>query len=65
MDGNFVPNMTFGPDTIKWSRQYTTLPFETQLMVSEKHLDAMLPSYIEVSKVRRSLQHAAANIFCT
>mmetsp|Transcript_21764 Transcript_21764/g.43462 ORF Transcript_21764/g.43462 Transcript_21764/m.43462 type:complete len:246 (+) Transcript_21764:84-821(+) len=50
MDGNFVPNMTFGPDTIKWSRQYTSLPFETQLMVSEKCLDAMLPKFIEVSK---------------
>ena len=53
MDGNFVPNMTFGPDTIEWSRKYTSLPFETQLMVSEKCLDAMLPKFIEVSKVRQ------------
>jgi len=28
-DGNFVPNVTFGPDTIRCCRNYTTLPFET------------------------------------
>jgi ribulose-phosphate 3-epimerase len=50
MDGNFVPNVTFGPDTIRWSRKYTNLPFETQLMVSEKCTDAMLDEFVEVSK---------------
>jgi len=50
MDGNFVPNVTFGPDTIKWCRGYTSLPFETQLMVSEKCTDAMLPQFTEVTK---------------
>ncbi|VEU38852.1 unnamed protein product [Pseudo-nitzschia multistriata] len=50
MDGNFVPNVTFGPDTIKHCRKYTNLPFETQLMVSEKCTDAMLDQFVEVSK---------------
>jgi len=50
MDGNFVPNVTFGPDTIRWCRNYTTLPFETQLMVSEKCCDAMLDQFTEVTK---------------
>ena len=48
--GNFVPNVTFGPDTIRWCRNYTTLPFETQLMVSEKCCDAMLDQFTEVKK---------------
>lgn len=42
MDGNFVPNLTFGPETIRWARKYTKCPFETQLMVSERTLDFML-----------------------
>jgi ribulose-phosphate 3-epimerase len=50
MDGNFVPNLTFGPQTIKWCRKYTNMPFETQLMVSEKCSDAMLEEFVEVSK---------------
>lgn len=41
---------SFGPDTIRWCRGYTSLPFETQLMVSEKCTDAMLPQFTEVTK---------------
>ena len=47
MDGNFVPNLTFGPETIRWCRQYTTVPFETQLMVSERCTDFMLDEFTE------------------
>jgi ribulose-phosphate 3-epimerase len=42
MDGNFVPNLTFGPELIKACRKYTSLPFETQLMVSNYNSDTML-----------------------
>jgi len=50
MDGNFVPNLTFGPETIRWCRKYTDLPFETQLMVSERCTDAMLEEFVDVTK---------------
>jgi ribulose-phosphate 3-epimerase len=33
MDGQFVPNITFGPDVIRAARAHTTLPFEAHLMV--------------------------------
>ncbi len=32
MDGQFVPNLTFGPDTIAAARPHTSLPFEAHLM---------------------------------
>lgn len=33
MDGNFVPNLTFGPCIVKSIRPYTKLPFDAHLMV--------------------------------
>jgi ribulose-phosphate 3-epimerase len=33
MDGQFVPNLTFGPDFVAACRAHTTLPFEAHLMV--------------------------------
>jgi len=33
MDGQFVPNITFGPDVVAAARQHTSLPFEAHLMV--------------------------------
>lgn len=35
MDGHFVPNLTFGPKTIKALRTRTRLPFDAHLMISE------------------------------
>ncbi len=34
MDGNFVPNLTFGPCVVKAIRPYTKLPFDVHLMVN-------------------------------
>jgi ribulose-phosphate 3-epimerase len=35
MDGHFVPNLTFGPRTIKALRKRTRLPFDAHLMIAE------------------------------
>src|SRR6056300_448719 len=45
MDGNFVPNLTFGPDVIAAARRHTSLPFEAHLMVSDP--DLMAGRYVE------------------
>jgi ribulose-phosphate 3-epimerase len=45
MDGQFVPNLTFGPDVIKSARQYATIPFEAHLMVLTP--DVMAQNYVD------------------
>jgi ribulose-phosphate 3-epimerase len=47
MDGNFVPNLTFGPEMIAACRKYTKVPFETQLMVSNYNCESMLEDYVK------------------
>ena len=44
MDGHFVPNITFGPKTIRALRPRTTLPFDAHLMMSEpgRYLDEFI-----------------------
>lgn len=41
MDGNFVPNLTFGPALVKALRPYTYLPLDVHLMVNNP--DEMVP----------------------
>jgi ribulose-phosphate 3-epimerase len=38
MDGEFVPNLTFGPDVVAACRPHTSLPFEAHLMVATPDL---------------------------
>ncbi len=45
MDGQFVPNLTFGPDVIAAARHHTSLPFEAHLMVLTP--DVLAPRYVE------------------
>ncbi len=42
MDGNFVPNISFGADLIKSLRPYTSVPFDTHLMINnpEKYIES-------------------------
>ena len=44
MDGNFVPNLTFGPGVVKSLRPHTKLPFDAHLMVNNP--DEMIPWFI-------------------
>jgi ribulose-phosphate 3-epimerase len=44
MDGQFVPNLTFGPDVIASARPHTSLPFEAHLMVLTP--DVMAEEYV-------------------
>lgn len=45
MDGQFVPNLTFGPDVIAAARKHTTKPFEAHLMVLTP--DMLAARYVE------------------
>ncbi|MGA0862564.1 MAG: ribulose-phosphate 3-epimerase [Ilumatobacteraceae bacterium] len=57
MDGQFVPNLTFGPDVIAAARRHTTLPFEAHLMVLTP--DMMAGRYVEAG-CQRLIVHAEA-----
>jgi len=57
MDGQFVPNLTFGPDVIASAREHTSLPFEAHLMVLTP--DVMAARYVEAG-CRRLIVHAEA-----
>ena len=57
MDGNFVPNLTFGPDVIAACRPHTGLPFEAHLMVNNPDLLAV--RYVEAG-CSRLIVHAEA-----
>jgi ribulose-phosphate 3-epimerase len=57
MDGQFVPNLTFGPDVIASARAHTTVPFEAHLMVYTP--DVMAEQYIAAG-CSRLIVHAEA-----
>jgi ribulose-phosphate 3-epimerase len=57
MDGQFVPNITFGPDIIASTRSLTKLPFEAHLMVLTP--DVMAKRYVEAG-CQRLIVHAEA-----
>jgi len=67
MDGNFVPNLTFGPEMIAACRKYTKVMFETQLMVSNYNCETMLDQYTKSSKGSNGepgvvIAHVEANV---
>lgn len=57
MDGQFVPNLSFGPDLIAACRRHTTLPFEAHLMVYTP--DELASRYVDAG-CERLIVHAEA-----
>jgi ribulose-phosphate 3-epimerase len=55
MDGQFVPNLTFGPAVIAAARPHCSVPFEAHLMVYTP--DAMAAEYVEAG-CSRLIVHA-------
>jgi ribulose-phosphate 3-epimerase len=45
MDGQFVPNLTFGPDVVAATRELVTVPYEAHLMVYTP--DVLAPRFVE------------------
>lgn len=50
MDGQFVPNMTFGPKIVTWVKQLTSLPLDVHLMVDEP--DRLIPDFVKAGADR-------------
>ena len=50
MDGNFEPNLTFGPEMKKACRKYCNVAFETKLVVSQYDCETKHGDYVEGAK---------------
>jgi ribulose-phosphate 3-epimerase len=61
MDGQFVPNLTFGPDIIASTRSLTKLKFEAHLMVLTP--EKMAGRYVEAGCSRLIVHAEAAATF--
>ena len=57
MDGQFVPNLTFGPDVVAACRPHTSVPFEAHLMVETP--DLLVERWIDAG-CERLIVHAEA-----
>jgi ribulose-phosphate 3-epimerase len=57
MDGQFVPNLTVGPDTVAAVRRVTSIPFEAHLMVLTP--EVLAPRWVEAG-CERLILHAEA-----
>ncbi len=47
MDGNFVPNLTFGPGYIRDLKKHTSIPLDVHLMIEKPELS--IDQYIEIA----------------
>ncbi|OAB82086.1 ribulose phosphate epimerase [Wolbachia endosymbiont of Laodelphax striatellus] len=59
MDGNFVPNITVGPNVISAIRKYSNLPFDVHLMIKSpgEHIESFINAGADIITI-----HAEAEI---
>lgn len=59
MDGNFVPNITIGPNVISAIRKYSNLPFDVHLMIKSpgEHIESFINAGADIITI-----HAEAEI---
>lgn len=59
MDGNFVPNITIGPNVISAIRKYSNLPFDVHLMIKSpgNHIESFINDGADIITI-----HAEAEI---
>ncbi|WP_264377519.1 ribulose-phosphate 3-epimerase [Wolbachia endosymbiont (group B) of Philonthus cognatus] len=59
MDGNFVPNVTIGPNVISAIRKYSNLPFDVHLMIKSpgNHIESFINAGADIITI-----HAEAEI---
>jgi len=62
MDGHFVPNITFGPDTIAAFRKATKLPLDVHLMIErpDQYVDRFIDASADHLIVHLEAQHDVA-----
>lgn len=53
MDGHFVPNISFGPALVKWTRPWSSVPFDTHLMLAhpQRYVEAFADAGADVLTV--------------
>ena len=59
MDGNFVPNISFGPAVIKAIRPYTDVPFDVHLMVEKpgRYVEAFAKAGADLLSIHLEADH--------
>ncbi|WP_353287271.1 ribulose-phosphate 3-epimerase [Wolbachia endosymbiont (group B) of Gerris lacustris] len=58
MDGNFVPNITIGPNVISAIRKYSNLPFDVHLMIKSpgEHIESFINAGADIITIHAEVE---------
>lgn len=58
MDGNFVPNITIGPNVISAIRKYSNLPFDVHLMIKSpgNHIESFINAGADIITIHAEVE---------